>query len=193
MKFTGKLLISFMILVVVSLANQPALDIQKTQAQSTTIEQEGDSVYIPDNPLEIEVLLKRTYLDGDMSEELVTETIWALEDFWAKYENWQLVDIDEKRVVFEKKVNDISPLLKVNGFFGLQEDGTLSIFNGSPDQADIIHSFFQIDMRKLEGKKKEELKKGIPIQTKETFKEVLEAMKQYSTEKNAVEKKSLTF
>ncbi|WP_242698292.1 BofC C-terminal domain-containing protein [Bacillus sp. SD088] len=185
MKLTGKLLISFMILVVVSLANQPSLDMQRTQAQSTA---EEDPVYIPESPLEIEVLLKRKYLDGDISEEIVSETIWALEDFWSKYEKWQLIDIDEKRVIFEREVNDISPLLKVNGFFGLQEDGTLSIFNGSPDQEDIIHSFFQIDMKKLEGNKREELKKGIPIQTKETFTEVLETMKQYSTEK-----KSLTF
>ncbi|WP_064467735.1 BofC C-terminal domain-containing protein [Lederbergia galactosidilytica] len=190
MKFTGELLISFLILGIVSLLHQPIWEFQRTQAQLTAMEQQESPVYIPDSPLEIEVSLQRRYLDGDISEEVVNETIWALEDFWAKYEKWQLIDIDEKRVTFEMEINDISPLLKVNGFFGLQEDGTLSIFNGSPDEADIIHSFFQIDMEKLEGKKREELKKGIPIQTKETFTEVLEAMKQYSTENNTVEKKA---
>ncbi|MCJ7839916.1 intercompartmental signaling factor BofC [Lederbergia sp. NSJ-179] len=192
MNFTGKLLISFVILMGTIVFYQPTYP-EQIHAKSTSVEQEETPVYVPESPLEIKVVLKRKYLDGDVSEEVVKETIWALEDFWAKYETWRLVDIDEKQVIFQKSVNDISPLLKVNGFFGLQEDGTLSIFNGSPDQSDIIHSFFQIDIEKLEGKKREELKRGIPVQTKETFTEVLETMKQYSIEKNAGQKHSPAF
>ncbi|MBW8348236.1 intercompartmental signaling factor BofC [Bacillus sp. IITD106] len=136
-----------------------------------------------EDPLLLNVVLKRKYLDGEVSEETVKETIWALEDFWAKYEAWQLVDMDEEKLVFEMVVDDISPLLKLNGFFGITEDGTLSIFNGTPDQADIIQSFFQIDIKKLEGNKQLQLKKGIPVKTKEIYTEVLETMKQYSLEK----------
>ncbi|MCR2820524.1 intercompartmental signaling factor BofC [Lederbergia panacisoli] len=135
------------------------------------------------DPLILDVVLKRKYLDGEVSEETVKETIWALEDFWAKYETWQLVDMDEEKLVFETKVDDISPILKLNGFFGLTEDGTLSIFNGYPDHADIIQSFFQIDIKKLEGKKHLQLKKGIPVKTKEIYTEVIETMKQYSLQK----------
>ncbi|MBS4194810.1 intercompartmental signaling factor BofC [Lederbergia citri] len=136
-----------------------------------------------EDPLLLKVVLKRKYLDGEVSEEIVKETIWALEDFWAKYEAWQLVDMDEEKLVFETVVDDISPLLKLNGFFGITEDGTLTIFNGNPDQADIIQSFFQIDIKKLEGKKQLQLKKGIPVRTKEIYTEVLETMKQYSLDK----------
>ncbi|WP_233711468.1 intercompartmental signaling factor BofC [Lederbergia citrisecunda] len=143
---------------------------------------------VGEDPLLLNVVLKRKYLDGEVSEETVHETIWALEDFWAKYETWQLVDMDEDKLVFETMVDDISPLLKINGFFGLTQDGTLSIFNGNPDQADIIQSFFQIDIKKLEGKKHLQLKQGIPVKTKEIYTEVLETMKQYSLEKQKEKK-----
>ncbi|HEY4552405.1 MAG TPA: intercompartmental signaling factor BofC [Bacillaceae bacterium] len=135
---------------------------------------------IPDGPLIMDITLKRVYMDGETSEEKVKETIWALEDFWAKYESWQLVEMDEKGLIFKKDVSDISPLLKMNGFFGITEDGTLSIFNGRPEDADIIQSFFQIDVEKLQGNKRLQLLEGIPVKSKEDYTEVLETMKQYS-------------
>ncbi|MBS4176212.1 intercompartmental signaling factor BofC [Lederbergia citrea] len=155
---------------------------QPTRADERTPSNAIKELDIPDNPLILDVTLKRKYIDGEISEETVKETIWALEDFWTKYETWQLVDMDEDHLVFELFVDDISPLLKLNGFFGLSEDGILSIYNGKPDQEDIIQSFFQIDIKKLEGKKRDQLKQGIPVKTKEDFTEVLEAMKNYSLE-----------
>ncbi|MEH7074181.1 intercompartmental signaling factor BofC [Neobacillus drentensis] len=134
-------------------------------------------------PFNTTVILERVYLDGEVSQEMVHETGWSIENFWAKYDQWQLVDIDESTFVFRKQVNDISPLLKANGFFGITEDGVLSIFNGRPDQLRIIQSFFQIDIKKLESTKQEELIQGIPIKTKDRFVEVLETFKPYTLKK----------
>jgi len=88
--------------------------------------------------------------------------------------------MDETTMVFRKQMDDISPLLKANGYFGITEDGVLTIFNGRPDRSRIIQSFFQIDVRKLESKKQEELIQGIPIKTKDRYVEVLETFKPYS-------------
>lgn len=126
------------------------------------------------------VILERVYVDGEVSEEIIHENVLNIETIKFKYSDWQVVQMDEEQIVLQKKINDISPLLKANGYFGISEDGTISIFNGKPDNADIIQSFFQIDIKKLEGKKHEELKKGIPIKTKEDFDKVLEALKPYS-------------
>jgi forespore regulator of the sigma-K checkpoint len=134
-------------------------------------------------PLHLTVILERIYLDGEISQEVVHETCWSIENFWAKYDQWQLMDIDESTMIFRKQVDDISPLLKANGFFGISEDGVLSIFNGRPDQLRIIQSFFQIDIKKLESKKQEELIQGIPIKTKDRYVEVLETFKAYSIKK----------
>ncbi len=152
------------------------------------IEVQAEQIYdVPsttnEQPLELTVHLKKVYLDGEVSEEVVKEIIFALEDFWAKYESWQLVDMDEERLLFEKKVDDISPLLKMNGYFGITDDGTLSIFNGKPEEADVIQSFFQIDVKKLESSQQMRLMQGIPVKTKEEYAEVVESMKKYSIKK----------
>lgn len=131
-------------------------------------------------PLHLTVVLEQIYLDGEISQEIVHETVWSMENFWAKYDQWQLTDMDESTMVFRKKVDDISPLLKANGFFGITDDGVLTIFNGRPDQSRIIQSFFQIDIKRLESKKQEELIQGIPIKSKDHYVQVLETFKPYS-------------
>lgn len=131
-------------------------------------------------PIEVQVVLERMYLDGEFSQEIVMETIWSMEDFWAKYDHWQLIDMEEDKVVFREYVDDISPLLKTNGYFGISNDGTLTIFNGKPQTSKIIHTFFQLDIGRLESTKHEQLKKGIPIKNKDHYVEVLETFKNYT-------------
>lgn len=94
-------------------------------------------------PQQLTIILERIYLDGEMSEEVVLDSYWSIENFWAKYDQWQLVDIDESTMVFRKQVDDISPLLKANGYFGISDDGVLTIYNGRPDPSRIIQSFFR--------------------------------------------------
>ncbi|WP_102274431.1 intercompartmental signaling factor BofC [Cytobacillus massiliigabonensis] len=132
------------------------------------------------NPIQRDVILERVYVDGEVSQETVQETIGNMEEFWAKYSGWQLIHMDGRKIVFQMQMDDISPLLKANGYFGITEEGVLTIFNGRPQKTNIIQSFFQIDLGRLESKKCEELKKGIPIKTKENFVEVLETFKTYS-------------
>ncbi|NMH69847.1 regulator [Bacillus sp. RO3] len=131
----------------------------------------------------VTVILERVYLDGEVSEEIVQETIWSMEDFWASYEDWQLMDMTDDEIVFQKRMDDISPLLKSNGYFGISDNGVLSIFNGKPGQAEIIQSFFQIDIEKLESKRHDDLVNGIPIKSKQEYEEVLEQFKPYSVPK----------
>lgn len=131
-------------------------------------------------PQHLTIILERIYLDGEISEEVILDSYWSIENFWTKYDQWQLVDMDETTMVFRKNMDDISPLLKANGYFGITDDGTLSIFNGRPDRSRIIQSFFQIDVKKLESNKQEELIQGIPIKTKDKYVEVLETFKPYS-------------
>ncbi|WP_035322520.1 intercompartmental signaling factor BofC [Peribacillus kribbensis] len=139
----------------------------------------------PGGPITRQVILQRIYIDGEISEETVRETIWSMEDFWAQYTGWELVKQNEKRIIFQKEVNDISPLLKTNGYFGVCKDGTLSIFNGKPGAADIIQSFFQLDMKKLEGNKQKQLNLGIKISTKQQYEDVLETFQGYKVNKAA--------
>jgi forespore regulator of the sigma-K checkpoint len=133
-------------------------------------------------PLHVKIVLERIYLDGEISEEVVQEKIYSMENFWAKYDQWQLKKMTKKEILFTKQVDDISPLLKTNGYFGITDNGVLTIFNGKPGRSKIIHSFFQIDVKKLESHKQQELIDGIPIKTKDRYVQVLETFKSYSRE-----------
>ena len=117
---------------------------------------------------------------AELSEEKLTETVWKMEDFWEKYNEWEIVGQSEEEIVLKKKENDISPLLKANGYLGMKEDGTLSIFIGRPEHAKIIHTFFQIDVGKLEVYRQEELQKGIPILNKDQYKQLIKEYEPYS-------------
>ncbi|WP_100406570.1 intercompartmental signaling factor BofC [Bacillus solitudinis] len=147
--------------------------VQKTQAQEVK--------QITNEAATIEVILEREYLDGELSEERVQETIWSMEDFWAYYQDWMLIDQSEERIIFRQRVNDISPLLKVNGYFGISEDGTLNIYEGNPNNAQIIQSFFQVDTTKLKSRQHLDLKNGIPVESREHYNEVLHVFSQYKT------------
>lgn len=133
-------------------------------------------------PFEVKVILERVYLDGEVSEEQMDEKIWSMEQFWSKYDQWQVVDMDDQSVVFRKHVDDISPLLKANGYFGITDDGVLTIYYGKPQKYNIIQSFFQLDIGKLESTRHEELKEGIPIRNKDRYVEVLETFKNYTVQ-----------
>ncbi|RSK29392.1 regulator [Bacillus sp. HMF5848] len=143
-----------------------------------------ESVYEISGPLSVTVLLERVYIDGEVSEEIVEETIWSMEDFWSEYADWQLVDQNEEIIVFQKNIDDISPLLKANGYFGITDEGILTIFNGKPEHSphNVIQSFFQINIEKLESYQHDELRKGIRIESKDQYEHVIETFKPYSNQ-----------
>ncbi|MGN1401341.1 MAG: BofC C-terminal domain-containing protein [Bacillus sp. (in: firmicutes)] len=122
---------------------------------------------------------QRVYLDGEMSEESIIRETQTVKELIGEFADWQLIMQDEKNLVFQKYVDDISPLMKLNGYFGITEDGTLSIFNGKPTESDVIQSFFQIDVKMLETKKHLELVRGIPVRNKDHYRAVLEVFSLY--------------
>lgn len=125
------------------------------------------------------ITLQSIYVDGELTEEIIFKETASLDEVIKQYMDWELMKQTDKELVFQKQINDISPLLKVNGYFGVTEDGVLSIFNGKPTDSDVIHSFFQINVEMLEVKKQNELGKGIRVNDREQYESVLEAFKPY--------------
>ncbi|MBM7569537.1 intercompartmental signaling factor BofC [Aquibacillus albus] len=136
-----------------------------------------DEESIKREPLKMEVTLQKQYMDGRVEEETHTETVWAMEDFWAYYDAWQLVNQEQGKIVFKKQISDISPYLKENGYFGLKND-ILTIFEGRPEEQQVIQSFYQIDTSDLESYQAKQLKSGIKIDSKDVYEYVLEAFRE---------------
>lgn len=138
------------------------------------------SQFIAMDPKRVKVILERVYLDGEISEEILEETILSMEDFWAEYAEWNLVDQNEAQVVFQQKIDDISPLLKINGYFGISDEGILNIYEGKPSEEKVIQSFFQINMKKLKSHQQQQLENGIPVLSRDRYEQVLKMYKKYA-------------
>lgn len=125
------------------------------------------------------VILQTIYFDGEVSEEIVFKDGLTDAEIQAEFKKYKLINQSDKELVFQKYSNDISPLLKANGYFGITEDGTLSIFNGKPTESDVIQSFFHIDVQMLEAKKHHDLVEGIRVKDKKQYESVLETFAPY--------------
>ena len=145
---------------------------------SLTIFQEKGNAAGPATPI-FKITLQSIYVDGELTEEIIFKETASMDEVISQYMDWELVKQTDKELVFQKQINDISPLLKANGYFGVTEDGVLSIFNGKPTDSDVIHSFFQINVEMLEVKKQNELGRGIRVNDREQYESVLEAFKPY--------------
>ncbi|WP_244877749.1 BofC C-terminal domain-containing protein [Halobacillus kuroshimensis] len=131
-------------------------------------------------PLELTIVMKEHYLDGVVETTTKKETIWSMVDFWASYEGWRVENQELDRIVFQRQVEDISPLTKQHGYFGLNEDGELAVFQGIPNEGKVIESFKPIPVKPLESKRIDVLKNGIKIKDSVHFEQVVH---QYSEEK----------
>ncbi|OCA92430.1 BofC N-terminal domain-containing protein [Pseudobacillus wudalianchiensis] len=58
---------------------------------------------VQDGPHQVQVTLLETDGNGQLKKMVYDEVIWAMEDFWAKYKNYQLVDMRKEEVIFEKR------------------------------------------------------------------------------------------
>ncbi len=134
-------------------------------------------------PLELEVVLQKIYIDGQMSEERRTETVWSLEDFWAAYDGWKVVNQQEGQIVFHKKVKELSPTIKAKGYIGLDEHGKLSIFEGKPSEQKVIQTFYQIDLDELEVLDSQGLEEGIKIKSADQYFQLLKQFEKLAVKK----------
>ncbi|WP_270179429.1 BofC C-terminal domain-containing protein [Alkalihalobacillus sp. CinArs1] len=166
-----KNLFGFLVVLILIMGSLPAHVLAVENAQS---EREFDEKhYHMDGPMVIEVILRTNYADGVSTEQSIQKTVWSMEDFWSEYAGWQLVNQDHGKMVFERKIEDISPAMKENGHFGLTDDGVLTIFEGKPDEQKVIQTFFQIDVGKVESSRLKELAEGIPIESWYNFEDML--------------------
>ncbi|MEC3882607.1 BofC C-terminal domain-containing protein [Halobacillus sp. HZG1] len=148
--------------------NTPQRVIQGKQEQIESVE-----TLVKPEPLKLTVILKEHYIDGVTETTKKEEIIWSMMDFWASYEGWTVEEQQLDKVVFQREVDDISPLTKQTGYFGLTEDGELAVFQGLPDQGKVIESFKPVPIKPLETKRENELKQGIKIKDHRHFEQVV--------------------
>ncbi len=124
----------------------------------------------------IEVILRRHYVCGEMLEER-TVIHEAAETVLQRYSDWDVEEQSENRLIFKKEVEDLAPQCKANGFFGITDEGLMTLFYGPPDEGNVIRTFYQLDMQRLETSLPKEvaqqLREGIRVSTVSEYHSVL--------------------
>lgn len=137
----------------------------------------------------VQVILKRTYVTGEIEIEKRDEVIESTQQLLKRYEGWKLTHRQGNEFTFELRINDLSPTCKANGYFGINEKGELSLFDGVPEKEKVIQTFFQIDTKKIESYlPKEELtmlKRGIRVQEVEEYNSILSTFSEFANSEKA--------
>lgn len=147
------------------------------QAESMTVFHKSHSTY---NESEVEVFLVQTYICGEEQRKLGTFTQEEIEALQQAHPEWELKSDN----VFVEHIEDLSPHCKENGFFGVDTQGNLSLFDGPPADRQVIQTFFQIDLEYLESSLPQttvdQLYNGIPIHDLEEYHSVLATFSDYA-------------
>jgi forespore regulator of the sigma-K checkpoint len=140
-------------------------------------------------PKIINVHLKTLFMDGVSIVNVVDDHFISLDSVVTKYEGFHLAKCSEKNVFLFKKVDDLSPVSKTAGIFGLKDGKILTLYKGDPDKNQIIQTFFQIDVNALEADAFNHLRQGIRISDKNQYIKVIQSFSKY-TVKPTVKTKS---
>ncbi|MGY4690463.1 BofC N-terminal domain-containing protein [Salibacterium sp. K-3] len=65
-------------------------------------EQKHFSADSKNGPAQYEIILKKKTPDGGSITEKKMETVWSVEDFWQKYQNWELVDQNQDQIILQR-------------------------------------------------------------------------------------------
>ncbi|MFB1080552.1 BofC N-terminal domain-containing protein [Jeotgalibacillus sp. JSM ZJ347] len=78
------------------------------------------SLFISDQadaaPLLLTLSVETVYQDGEKSIEQRTESYEAMEDFFAAYKDWQIIDMNNELITLRTTEDTVSPLMKWSGY-----------------------------------------------------------------------------
>jgi forespore regulator of the sigma-K checkpoint len=136
----------------------------------------------------VKLILKTNYMCGT---EIGTKEFDQVKDMeeWLEAQNNLWITEGKKDSVYTMSrnvLNDLSPLCKQKGYFGLSKEGVLTMFQGPPTDNHVIQTFFRIDTQLLESKLPKEkvgsLKQGIRVHSVDEYLNVLSTFEEFAAE-----------
>lgn len=136
-------------------------------------------------PVSRKVHLKTVYVSGEEVQTLPGEQPPArLRELIAGHAGWGGRITSGGDLWLERRVNDLSPLTKKEAYFGVDEQGNLTLFQGPPEAERVMKTFFQMDMGSLKSSLPqgvwEQLHQGIRVQDLEEYNSVLSTFSDYA-------------
>ncbi|NOU83803.1 hypothetical protein GC101_33665 [Paenibacillus sp. LMG 31459] len=131
------------------------------------------------------VHLKTIYVSGEEVQTLPgKQTPAQLKMMIGQHSDWSGWLSREGDLWLEQRVNDLSPLTKKEAYFGVDEQGNLTLFKGPPTSEKVMKTFFQLDMGSMKSSLPEgiweQLHQGIRVQDLEEYNSVLSTFSDYA-------------
>ncbi|RAP77883.1 BofC C-terminal domain-containing protein [Paenibacillus montanisoli] len=137
---------------------------------------------------QVTVKLHRVYLCGEETKALGSMTSKEALGLMKEHPEWTAMLDEQRAVVMEERIDDLSESCKRNGTFGLDKAGHLSLFDGSPKKEKVLRTFFQLDVNYMESslpkERIDELVNGIRITDKDEFNSVLSTFSDYAVDRS---------
>jgi forespore regulator of the sigma-K checkpoint len=136
----------------------------------------------------VTLILQTNYICGT---EIGTKQFHQVRDMeeWLEAQDfsWTIQSKSDSEYSVTRDVeNDLSPLCKKEGYFGLSEEGVLTMFQGPPTDNQVIQTFFRIDTQLLESKLPQEkmgsLIQGIRVHSVDEYLNVLSTFEEFAAE-----------
>lgn len=132
----------------------------------------------------LEMVIQNRYLLGPMVEERRTFSTKEMDQFHELAKNLTFIKEEQGKYIFERKVDDLSPVLKDKGVIGVDRNGMLTLYEGDPKENNVIQTFFQIDLERLEtslpAEEINQLQQGIHFSSLAEFNSILSTYGEYA-------------
>lgn len=135
-------------------------------------------------PQKWQVVIQKKYIAGPIIEEKYEYSAAEIEQAMATFSNMKKVENEDGSIIIEQEIDDLSPALKENGRFALDQNGMLNLYQGEAKDENIIQTFFQIDLERLETtlpvEEYMQLREGIHVSTLAEYNSVLSTYSEYA-------------
>jgi forespore regulator of the sigma-K checkpoint len=134
----------------------------------------------------LEAFKQKAYVCGEEQQKLGALDAGQIMQLHKEHPSWVISQNESNEVYFTERVDDLSPECKQKAYFGMDESGNLSLFNGLPSKENVIRTFFQLNIHYLESSlPKETLKQlheGIRVTDLAEYNSVLSTFSDYAVE-----------
>ncbi|WP_248927376.1 BofC C-terminal domain-containing protein [Paenibacillus hamazuiensis] len=156
------------------------------QARQTPNESEEQLALIQQGKESRETFYKKSYVCGEEISSLGTMSPEEISNYYKEHPQLEVSLDASGKVYVVEKIDDLSPQCKDTAYFGLDDKGNLSLFNGVPGKENVIRTFFQLNISHLESSLPhdtvKQLYSGIRVKDLEEYNSVISTFSDYAVE-----------
>jgi forespore regulator of the sigma-K checkpoint len=131
-----------------------------------------------------EVFVRKMYICGEEIRQIGTLSPNEVEQLLVSHPQAEIALQGDEQLVVSEKVDGLSTACQDGAYFGVDEGGTLSLFNGLPERNKVIRTFFQLNIQFLKSALPSEtvdrLYKGILVMDRDEYNSVLSTFADYA-------------